>query len=181
MKKTLLILAFMLLPNLAMAAPDFNGRWVMNTASSDANPYPYYLLARPPAEAGGPRRFQFSMTVQQSGDTMKVTDIERPIRHYVLDGKPHSRPTDTRIQNAEVTANLQGNDLVIETTEPYSGMAGNVKLKQKEVWSLSPDGKTLTINITRNTPAREKTIKQVFEKAEGDFTTICSDGCMTIQ
>jgi hypothetical protein len=121
------------------------------------------------------------MTVSQNGDTMKVTDIERPIRHYILDGKPHVRPTDTTLEKATVTADVQGSDLEIDTTEPYSGMAGNVTLKEKEVWSLSPDGKTLTVTITRDTPARQETLKEVYDRAQGDATTICSDGCITVQ
>lgn len=182
MKKTLLtMLGLMLLPAMAMAAPNFSGRWVLNSSASTPNPYPFYWLARSSPESQGPRRFEFSMTVRENGDNMQVTDIERPIRHYTLDGQPHARPTDTKREKAVVTANVQGDDVVIDTTEPYSGMAGNATLKETQVWSLSPDGKTLTIIITRSTPGRKNTIAAVFDRAQGNATTICSDGCMTIQ
>ena len=71
---------------------------------------------------------------------------------YILDGSPHTRTTDTGIQKAEVTAKLQADNLVIETSEPFGGMPGNVTLKVKEVWSLSPDGKTLTITYNAGRP-----------------------------
>jgi hypothetical protein len=43
-------------------------------------------------------------------------------------------------------------------------MPGNVTLQVKEVWSLSSDGKTLTITTTHTSPAAEKTFRQVFNR-----------------
>ena len=71
---------------------------------------------------------------------------------------------DTGIQKATVTASLQGDTLVIGTTQPYGGMPGNATLEVKEVWSLSPDGKILTITTTRTVPAVQKTFKQVYNR-----------------
>lgn len=181
MKKTLLtLLGLMLVPAMAMASPSFSGRWVMAPSASTPNPYPFDWLARPMPEYHG-RFFQYSMTVQQNGDDMKVQDIERPVRTYTLDGQPHTRSTDSLLEKAQVTAEMQGNDVVINTAEPYSGMPGNATLNEKQVWSLSPDGNTLTIIITRTTPGRKYTLAEVFERGQGDYTTICSDGCLTIQ
>ena len=99
------------------------------------------------------------MTIQQDAKSLKQSESQAIVRNYVLDGAPHTRSTDTGIQKAEVTAKLQGDSLVIETTEPFGGMPGNVGLKIKEVWTLSPDGKTLTIITTRDIPARHQEYK----------------------
>jgi hypothetical protein len=121
------------------------------------------------------------MTVHQDARTLHVDDPQSMIHEYTLnaDGTAHTEPMDTGIQKAQVTAQLQGDNLVVETTEPYGGMPGNVTLKVKEVWSLSPDGKTLTITTTRDVPARNQEYKEVYTRTEAQPGTICSDGGMT--
>jgi hypothetical protein len=43
-------------------------------------------------------------------------------------------------------------------------MPGNASLEIKEVWSLSPDGKVLTVTTHRNTPAVQNSYKTVYNK-----------------
>jgi hypothetical protein len=193
MKKQLLMLGMILLPTLAMAAtPDFNGTWARDSANSDPVPDLSYWMTRvaPPAPrpagaaaagGGGQRPGPVVLlTVQQDAKTLNVVDSQSLIHEYTLDsdGRPHTKPMDTGIQKAEVTAKLQADNLVIETTEPFGGMPGNVTLKVKEVWSLSPDGKTLTITTTRDIPARHQEYKQVYTRTQAQPGTICSDGCV---
>jgi hypothetical protein len=199
MKKQFLLLGMLLLPTLAIAAtPDFNGSWVRNGAASDPAPNTMYWMTRtappagppagartaPPAGAGGggrggggggPRQL---MTVHVEGKTMQVTESNVLDRAYTLDGSAHTIPTDTGIQKESVTATLQSDSLVIDTTEPYGGMPGNATLKVKQVWTISPDGKTLTITTTRDVPAKKLTYKQVYDRTETQPAAICSDGCM---
>jgi len=155
---------------LAVAAPNFSGSWVRDNAKSDPVPDPI-MLNRPttPAGGGGGRgggrgSAEAVMTVQQEGNSLQVTSPQGETRKYTVDGKPFTRTTETGLQKAVITANWQGDALVIATTQPYSGMPGNVTLQMKEVWSLSPDGKILTITTTRSIPAVEKTYKQVYNK-----------------
>ncbi len=196
MKKQLLMLGMImiLLPTLVMAAtPDFSGTWARDSANSDPVPDLSYWMTRvtPPAPrpaggaaaaAGGGQRPApvVLLTVRQDAKTLHVVDSQSLIHEYTLDGdgSPHTKPMDTGIQKAEVTAKLQADNLVIETTEPFGGMPGNVTLKVKEVWSLSPDGKTLTITTTRDIPARHQEYKQVYTRTQAQPGTICSDGCV---
>jgi len=80
--------------------------------------------------------------------------------------------TNTGIQKAEVTMQLQADNLVIETSEPYGGMPGNVTSKVKEVWSLSRDGKTVTITTTRDIPARHQEHKTGLHADTGPNPTL---------
>ena len=107
------------------------------------------------AQSGGPAA---------AGNSLEVTDPQGTIRKYALDGKPVTRATETGMQKAVVTANVQGETLVIGTTQPFGGMPGNATLEVKEVWSVSPDGKTLTVTTTRTLPAQQKTFKQVYNR-----------------
>jgi hypothetical protein len=206
MKKQLLMLGIIFTATVAMAAtPDFSGTWARDNANSDPVPNQMYWMTRvapaaprpaagtvlgaapgaAPAAAraagGGQRAPQLTLlTIHQDAGTLHVIDPQSTIHEYTLvgDGSPHTKPMDTGIQNAVVTAKLQADSLVIETTEPFGGMPGNVAAKIKEVWSLSPDGKTLTITTTRDIPARHQEYKEVYTRTEAQPGTICSDGCI---
>lgn len=163
-----LVMMFLGLTVLAIAAPDFSGSWVRDSAKSDPVPDPI-MLSRPPAgQGGGGGRGRGAaeaiMTVQLQGSAMVVTSTQGQVSKYTVDGKPYTRATETGIEKAVVTASIQGDTLVVATTQPYGGMPGNNTLQIKEVWSLSPDGKVLTVTTTRSIPAVEKTYKQVYTK-----------------
>jgi hypothetical protein len=173
MKRHILIVLMMIflgLTVLAIAAPDFNGSWVRDNAKSD--PVPDMLILNrvaTPAGGGGGRGggrggAEAIMTVRQEGTAFMVTSPQGEVRKYTVDGKPYTRATETGIEKAVVTAGIQGDTMVIATTQPYGGMPGNSTLLIKEVWSLSPDGKILTITTTRTIPAVERTFKQVYTK-----------------
>jgi hypothetical protein len=195
MKKQLLMLGMILLPTLAMAAPpDFNGSWAKDGANSDPVPNQMYWMTRVAPAAprggggaaggragggGGQRAPEVVMTIKQDAKSLQQAESQGIVRNYILDGSPHARSTDTGIQKAEVTAKLQADNLVIETSEPFGGMPGNVTLKIKETWSLSPDGKTLTITTTRDIPARHEAYKQVYTRTQAQPGAMCSAGCVT--
>ncbi len=181
MKKHILMLGMILLPTLAMAAtPDFSGSWVRNAAGSDPIPNQMYWMTRAGnAMGGGGRNPEVVLNVHQNGKTLTVADSQSPQRNYVLDGAAHTRKTDTGIQKATETSTLQAdNSVVVETTEPFGGMPGNIELKMKAVWTLSADGKTLTIVTTRDIPARVQTYKEVYTWRPPTPDMLCSAGCV---
>jgi hypothetical protein len=159
--------AFLGLPVLA-AGVSFSGAWVRDAAKSDRPPDTMYWLTRPNEAGGGGGRGrggnQPPMTIQQDANNLQITDPQGSVHKYALDGKPHANTTPTGVQKATVTASLQGDTLVIGTTQPYGGMPGNITLDIKEVWALSPDGKVLTITTTRSSAATQTTTKQVYNR-----------------
>jgi len=165
MTKRFLIIAAVLLPVMAFAEPNFSGAWVRDGAKSDVVPNTMYWLTRGVDAGGGRgRNAQTVIDVQHSAGRMRVTDPARPVRTLMLDGKPHSVPTDTGIQTATVVATVQGDSLTVSTTQPFGGMPGNVSLKIAETWSLSPDGKVLTIRTERELPASRQTFTEIFNR-----------------
>jgi len=117
-------------------------------------------------EAGGGRgrNTQTVIEVQQSAGRMQVADPARPPRTLMLDGKPHAVPTDTGVQTATVVATLRGDTLTVSTTQPFGGMPGNATLTITETWSLSPDGKMLTIRTERELPASKQAFSEVYNR-----------------
>ena len=161
-------------PALSIAAQNFSGSRVRDNAKSCPTPNTQYWLTRDPnsggAGGGGGRgnagggATAAVTTVQQDGNTLTVTSPSGAVQKYTLDGKPFSKPTDTGVAKAMISASSQGDTLVITTTQPWGGMPGNASLEIKEVWSLSPDGKVLTVTTHRNTPALQNSFKTVYNK-----------------
>ena len=170
---TMVVAALLALPVVAIAAQNFSGSWARDNAKSDPAPNAQYWLTREPNSggAGGGGRGNaggaapaFVITVQQDAKSLTVTSPTGAVQKYTLDGKPFSKPMDTGMAKAVITATTQGETVVISTTQPWGGMPGNASLEIKEVWSLSPDGKVLTVTTHRNTPAVQNSYKTVYNK-----------------
>lgn len=144
---------------------DFNGAWVRDGAKSDVVPNTMYWLTRGVDAGGGRgRNNQVVLEVQQSAGRMQVTDPARPLRTLILDGKAHEVPTDTGIQKATVVATMQGETLTVSTTQPFGGMPGNMTLKITETWSLSSDGKVLTVRTERDAPSVRQSFNEIYNR-----------------
>lgn len=85
---------------------------------------------------------------------------------YTLDGKE----TKTEVQGpmgsmpVSLKAKFDGGKLTLTRSSTMSGPMGEMTMTTKEVWELSADGKTLTINTERNSPRGTDTTTRVFSK-----------------
>jgi hypothetical protein len=151
-------------PGAAFAA-DFSGSWVRDTKGSTIPGYPTYWLTRAPAGGfGGGGNNQFVLELKQTGNAIQASDNTHPVRTYALDGKPHSWKLDTMVAQATTTASMSGDTVTVTTTQPYGSMPGNVTATETQTWSLSPDGKVLTIAMVRKSPATTQTFKEVYNR-----------------
>lgn len=114
--------------------------------------------------------FGVKMVIEQQGATLKVTRIFEAIGQershtftYSTDGK-ETTYTGPRGGSVISKASWEGDKLVITSTQKLKTRRGEGSMEKKEVWSLSSDGKTLTIDITSKTPKGEQTAKAVFNK-----------------
>ena len=165
MKTFLLTMAVVLLPAMSFGEPNFSGTWVRDSAKSDIVPNTMYWLTRGVDAGGGRgRNTQLVVEIQQTAGQIEITDPARPPRTLWLDGKPHSVPTDTGLQTSTVTAKVLGETLTVSTTQPFGGMPGNSILSVTETWSVSPDGKVLTVKTERELPALRQTFTEIFNR-----------------
>jgi hypothetical protein len=166
MKKQIMIaLGMALLPALAMAA-DFNGSYVRNAAASQPAAFPVYWITRnaPQPGGGGGGGGETVIVLKQSATTLQITEPNRALRTFMLDGRPHVVNAEAGVAKQTVTASLQGDNVVVNTVLPYAGLPGGVTTNVSDTWSLSPDGKVLTLTTVRATPALTTTTKQVYDK-----------------
>ena len=130
------------------AAPNLSGNWVLNLAKSQYGQFPAPQVMMRQIQHKDPA---LSMSTYQKGAQGEVTTELQ----YTTDGKA--------AVNGENKGSAQwvGDKLVIETSRDYQG----AKLTQREEWTLSADGKTLTIATHVKLPNGEFDVKQVFERA----------------
>jgi hypothetical protein len=133
-----------------IAAPNFSGSWMLNVSKSQYGQFPAPEVMIRTVQMQGE---QISMSTYQKGAQGEVTTELK----YTTDGKPSVNGANTG------SAAWYGDTLVIESTREAQGS----RLTQRDVWSLSPDGKTLTVNTKVKLPNGEFDVKQVFEKAPG--------------
>lgn len=147
MKKTLILLATLIATLLQGAVPDLSGEWKLNLAKSDYGKFP--------APLGMTRRIAHNdpklmlSTTQQGTQSNVVSNLT-----YTTDGK------ESVNKESKGVAQWIGDKLMIDSTREV----GSAKLKQKEIWTLSPDGKSLTVDSHVSLPNGEFDVKQVFEK-----------------
>jgi hypothetical protein len=132
-----------------LAQPNFGGSWMLNAAKSQygAFPAPDVMLR----------------TIEHSGATLKMSTYQKGAQGEVSSELTYTTDGAPSVNGASRgAARWQGDALVIESSREVDG----ARLTQRELWTLSPDGKTLTV-VTRVTLPQqgEFEVKQVFEKA----------------
>jgi hypothetical protein len=121
------------------------------------------------------RNASMTMVVEQEGSNLRVTKIlktageekageeKKEIHTYKIDG---GETMHTGFQSEPVTGRAfwEGDKLVIVSTRTRRVLLKDVRIESRGVWSLSPDGKNLTIAAQVNSPRGEQRVRTVFDK-----------------
>lgn len=151
---------------LAVAAPNFSGTWIRDKAKSDP-----MGMGRPGGGGGGGGQapdVEVTLTIKQDANSFETATQrgDRPPTEakYTLDGKESTNAMG-RGGSTVSKAKLSGDTLVIEGVRKFSGPNGDTEMPFKEEYSLSADGKVLTVISTSSNPQGEQqTRKQVYNK-----------------
>jgi hypothetical protein len=149
---TRLLTGFLLIASAAFGAPNLTGDWKLNLAKSQ-----YGLMPAP---------LEVTRKVKLDGGTLSMSTYQKSAQRestselkYTTDGKP----SVNKMTNGEAkgTAHWEGEALIIESSQQN----GAAEIKSRETWTLSPDGKTLTILTHLTIPQQgEIDVKQVFDR-----------------
>ena len=158
----------------AQAQPQFSGTWVLARAQSQL---PSHGKHGPHGEGTADRQgppHEVKLTVEQQGNMLKATrSIARGMRErsmsetYVVDGTEQTEAT-RRGGTAVTRATLGGDRLVIEKTHSMPAREEGQPARtfsRESVWTLSPDGRTLTIDTKLQSPRGERTMKSVYTRS----------------
>jgi hypothetical protein len=157
MKKTYLLLAILLVLAVAVvAAVDFSGTWVFNATKSDP----------PPGGGGGGGRGGGmggggDLTIKQAGNVLTISRMmgQNPVdTNYTMDGADHTNTTQQG--DMKYKAALAGNSVHITGTQ--TTQRGDRPIDQ--TYTLSDDGKTLTLTTVNQGQTGTTTRKTVYDK-----------------
>ncbi len=151
MLRRLLLLSIPAAMLMAADKPDFSGHWVVDLAKSDFGMMPPPSKIERDIDHKDPNISIKTLQVGERGE-MKTESS------YTTDGKEAN--VKLRGRDAKVKAKWDGAKLKVNTKSEFNGM----EIGQQETWTLSGDGKTLTIDNTINAPQGEFTTKSVFTK-----------------
>jgi hypothetical protein len=129
------------------AATNFTGAWKLNLAKSDYGPVPQPEVMSRTINHNDPS-LQIS-TYQKGAQGEATTELK-----YTTDGKLAEN------KGSKGTAKWDGEKLVIDSTRDLQG----AEIKFHEVWTLSGDGKMLTITNHLTAPQGEFDLTLVFDK-----------------
>ncbi len=152
--------------------PDFSGTWKLNTEKSDSIP------ARPAGGGGGGQRpggmgggmggmrpSELFITHSDSKMVIEQKMAERTtLLTYYLDGRDSK---NAGMRGAEMTTKSTWveNTIVTDGENTFTTPMGEMKIKTREVRSMSDDGKTMTIVSTVTSPRGDMTRTTVYDKA----------------
>jgi hypothetical protein len=155
----------------AQAQPQFTGTWVLDHSQSQLPERGHH--GKEGANAPGPPP-EVRLIVEQQGNTLKATRSivrgthERSMSEtYSLDGTDRTEQTP-RGGSAVTRATLGGDRLVVNKTFTHPAKQSGEQprtFSRESVWTLSQDGRTLTIDTTMHTPRGDRAMKTVFTKA----------------
>lgn len=150
----------------AQSKPDFSGTWKLNLAKSDFGPLP-----APTSRVDVIQHADPSLKDSVSADTAQGK--QEYTATYTTDGKE----VTNKLGPYEVKSVLtwEGSSLVVTSKANFNDNDVTIK----SVWSLSPDGKTMTQNVHFASAMGEADQKQVFDKQEGSSTTTATSSTTT--
>lgn len=159
----LLVLVWTSSPVLAGEEANFSGTWILDQSKSE--------LPRMRGRMEEPAGVDLTQIIDHQGPTLKIEQRakfqgqEHPRNlTYYTDGREAINP-DRRGKPITSKSRWEGNKLVTEYTQTWQKPQGaEVKAEVKEVWSLSEDGKVMTVEKTSKMPRGEKKSRLVFGK-----------------
>ena len=155
----------------AQAQPQFTGTWVLDRSQSQLPNRDGHGKGMANPQAPPP---EVKLIVEQQGNTLKAT---RSVAHgareramsetFVADGSERTETTP-RGGTAVTKATLGGDRLIVNKSHTRAAKEQGQPARsfsRESVWTLSKDGRTLTIDTTMHTPRGDRAMKAVYTKA----------------
>lgn len=155
--KRRIVLGVLMMMAAAMAAdkPDFTGTWKLDAAKSDFGQMPAPEKMERVIDHKDPSIKIKTTQSTPNGD--RTTDTA-----YTLDGKEQKQESPRGV--IMYTPKWEGSIVVIDSKRTMNVQGQTVEITGVERWSLSEDGKTMTVDSKMVAPMGELTMKAVFAK-----------------
>jgi hypothetical protein len=139
--------------------PDFSGTWNLNEAKSSLS-------------EGGRRMISVKLAIVQQADSILVERVSRretgeeriSKEKMSLDGKPCDTGSPERPRTSAAVWSADGKFLVVNSTSVFERDGNRMEIKSTESWTLSGEGKVLTIELISTSPRGERKATLVYDK-----------------
>ncbi len=156
MKRRIVLAALAVMMSAAAAdKPDFTGTWKLDASKSEFGKMPAPDKMERVIEHQDPAIKVKTTQSTPNGD--RTTDTA-----YTLDGKEQKQETPRGV--ILYTPRWEGNVVVIDSKRSMNVQGQQVEITGVERWSISEDGKTMTVDSKMVAPMGELTMKAVFVK-----------------
>ncbi len=143
----------------AQGKSDFTGNWSLNESKSTLGEGRFRMAAP-------------TVTVSQDGKTLNVERTivgrngqERKMKEqYALDGHETTTTLNNSTRKSTCKWSADGKELVISSTMTMERDGQTMQNKSEDTWSLSKDGKVLTIVSKSSNQRGERTITMVYDR-----------------
>ena len=157
----------------AQAEPQFTGSWVLDRSQSQFPKHERRAQTAPDAQAQPqqPQQpAQVTLTVAQQGNTLKVTrTFARGTRSHSMTDMIVADGSDQVEQgyhgNVVTRSTFEGDRLIVTHTRTKKTDQGEQTMSRQSIWTLSPDGRVLTIDTTMHGPRGDRATKTVYQKS----------------
>ena len=157
----------------AQAEPQFTGSWVLDRSQSQFPKHERRAQTAPDAQAQPqqPQQpAQVTLTVAQQGNTLKVTrTFARGTRSHSMTDMIVADGSDQVEQgyhgNVVTRSTFEGDRLIVTHTRTKKTDQGEQTMSRQSIWTLSPDGRVLTIDTTMHGPRGDRAMKTVYQKS----------------
>ena len=151
----------------AQAEPQFAGSWVLDRSQSQFPTHEGRDQGRRDAQAQPP---EVKLMVEQHGTMLKVTrTMTRGTRERSMTDTLVADGSDQAHQgyrgNVVTRAAFEGDRLVVTQTHVKKGEQGDRTMSRQSTWTLSPDGRVLTIDTTMHSPRGDRAMKTVYVRS----------------
>jgi len=151
----------------AQAEPQFAGSWVLDRSQSQFPTHEGRDQGRRDDQAQPP---EVKLVVEQHGTMLKVTrTMTRGTRERSMTDTLVADGSDQAHQGyggtAVTRAAFEGDRLVVTQTHVKKGEQGDRTMSRQSIWTLSPDGRVLTIDTTMHSPRGDRAMKTVYVRS----------------
>lgn len=137
---------------------DFSGNWALNESKSTLGERTFGISPAINVVQDG-NNFTLTKTRKnRTGEEMKTTE------KYTIDGKKSVNTSGRSPSSSVLTWSTDKKALTITTTSVMERDGQKSEIKTVEIWNLSNEGKTLTINSTSTSSRGERKTTMVYDK-----------------
>ncbi|MBN2612668.1 MAG: hypothetical protein JXB00_14020 [Bacteroidales bacterium] len=139
---------------------DFTGTWKLNEAKSEMGEGRFRSTSNQITIVQSENKLTLEKVfVRPSGEEFKSTET------YTLDGKECTNTVfGDREKKSTASRTEDGNALIIKSVMVFERGGEQMTVNTSETWSLSGDGKTLTIDYASASPRGERKNKYLYDK-----------------